>query len=168
MASATPGVGLAIRLATIQDNAAVWRIYNQGIEDGLTTFATRISPLEEFERWLTSPRVHVLLAESYRQPVGWGSLKPYRDGTAFTGMAEMSVYVDRAWRRHAVGQLLGSALIAEGRSRGLHKLIGYVLERNVSSRKLVEKLGFREVGVHHHHGSRGASSPNVVVVEMLL
>ena len=164
----SPTSGLEIRLAAPPDAQAIWRIYNQGIEDCLATFATGICQLEEVERWFESPRVQILLAESFRQPVGWASLKPYRDGDVFGTIAEMSVYVDRAWRRHAVGQLLGGAMIAEARSRGLHKLVGYLLEHNISSRKLVEKLGFREVGVHHRHGPPADGCPNVVVVEKLL
>ncbi len=166
--AASPGARFEIRIARPADAPVIWRIYNQGIEDRLATFATERCPLGEVERWLENPRFQFLLAESFRQPVGWGSLGPYRDGAVFSTMAEMSVYVDRAWRRHAVGQLLGEALIAEARARGLHKLVGYLLEHNISSRKLVEKLGFREVGVHYHHGTRDNGCPNVVVVERLL
>lgn len=162
------GPGLEIRLATSADAPAVWRVYNQGIEDRQATFADRLCPLAEVDAWFQNPRVHILMAESFRQPVGWASLKPYRDGDVFSTMAEMSVYVDRAWRRHAVGQLLSNAMVEEARARGLHKLIGYLLEHNLSSRKLVEKLGFREVGVHQRHGAPGDGCPNVVVVEKLL
>jgi phosphinothricin acetyltransferase len=66
------------------------------------------------------------------------------------------------------GAIAGNALIAQARARGVHKLIGYLLERNISSRKLVEKLGFREVGIHQRHGVRGDDAPDVVVVEKLL
>ncbi|MBI3666881.1 MAG: N-acetyltransferase [Acidobacteria bacterium] len=169
MASEPPaGMGFEIRLAGPADATAIWRIYNQGIEDRLATFATGMSPLSEVEGWLADSRHRVLLAENYRQPVGWASLRPYREGPAFSAMAEMSVYIDRAWRRHAVGQLLGEALIAEARALGLSKLIGYLLEHNTSSRKLVEKLGFRVVGVHLRHGPPNGAGPNVVVVERLL
>ena len=169
MASAgAPNPGLDIRVAIPADAPAIWRIYNQGIEDRLATFATQMCPPAEVEGWFRNPRLRVLIAENFRQPVGWASLGPYRDGGAFSTIAEMSIYIDRAWRRHAVGQLLAGALIAEARARGLHKLVGYLLEHNISSRKLVEKLGFREVGVHHRHGALGSASPNVVVVEKLL
>jgi phosphinothricin acetyltransferase len=159
---------LAIRRAEVADAPAVWRIYNQGIEDRLATFASQPAPRAEVEAWFSEPRFLALLAEVYRQPVGWASLAPYREGAPFAGMAELSVYVDRTWRRHAVGQLLLEAVIGEARSRGLHKVLGYLLEQNTSSRKLVEKLGFREVGVHHRHGLLQEPKANVVVVEKLL
>ena len=162
------GAGFEIRLAGPEDAPVVWRIYNQGIEDRLATFTTEIGPLEEVRGWLEDPRFPVLLAESRRQPVGWASLRPYREGEAFASIAEMSVYVERSWRRHAVGQLLATALVEEARSRGLHKLVGYLLEHNVSSRKLVEKLGFRLVGIHQRHGRPDNGYPNVAVVEKLL
>jgi L-amino acid N-acyltransferase YncA len=76
--------------------------------------------------------------------------------------------VDRTWRRHTVGPLLVEAAMAEARARGLHKLVGYLLDHNVSSRKLVEKLGFRVVGLHHRHGPPQRIAPDVVVVEKLL
>jgi phosphinothricin acetyltransferase len=162
------GAGFEIRLAGLEDVPAVWRIYNQGIEDRLATFATRHCPLEEVRRWLEDRRYPVLLAESRRQPAGWAALRPYRPGEVFATIAEMVVYVERSWRRHAVGQLLASALLEEARARGLHKLVGYLLEHNVSSRKLVEKLGFRLVGIHQRHGRVEDGSPNVAVVEKLL
>jgi phosphinothricin acetyltransferase len=162
------GAGFEIRLASDEDAPAVWRIYNQGIEDRLATFATRHCPLEEVQSWLGDARYPVLLAESRRQPVGFASLRPYRAGQVFASIAEMVVYVERSWRRHAVGQLLASALVQEARARGLHKLVGYLLEHNVSSRKLVEKLGFRLVGIHVRHGRPEDGEPNVAVVEKLL
>ncbi len=168
MASSSSRPGFEIRAAVPADAPAIWRIYNQGIEDRLATFATRRCSLAEVQAWFGEPRLRVLLAENYRQPVGWASLGPYREGPAFVTMAEMAVYVDRTWRRHAVGYLLANALIAEARALSLHKMIGYLLEHNLSSRKLVEKLGFREVGVHHRHGTAGNGFPNVVVVEKLL
>ncbi len=160
--------GLEIRLAGPADASVVWRIYNQGIEDQLATFRTRLCPLEEVQGWFEDPRFPVLLAESFRQPVGWASLRPYREGEVFSGVAEMLVYIDRAWRRHAVGQLLGGALMEEARALGLFKLVGYLLEHHLSSRKLVEKLGFRLVGVHLRHGPAERGYPNVAVVERLL
>jgi len=162
-----PGA-LRIRAATVADAPAIWRIYNQGIEDRLATLAGEMRPLAEIEAWFAEPRFQAWVAESFRQVVGWASLEAYREGKAFASMAEMSVYVERAWRRHAVGQLLGRALIEQARARGLEKLIGYLLERNTSSHKLVEKLGFRTVGVHYRHGPPEAARPNVVVVELLL
>jgi L-amino acid N-acyltransferase YncA len=166
----TPAASAAVtfRLASAGDAPAIWKIYNQGIEDRLATFASRRCRLSEVEAWLRRPDFCVLLAETFRQTVGWASLGPYRQGEAFAGMAEMSVYIDRTWRRHAVGRLLAEALITEAKGRRLQKLIGYLLEHNVSSRKLVEKLGFRVVGVHHRHGAPAHGSPNVIVVEKLL
>ena len=168
MAALAAGAGFEIRLAGAEDAPAIWRIYNQGIEDRLATFATAMGPLEEVRSWLDHPRHPVLIAENRRQPVGFASLRPYRPGEVFWGIAEMMVYVERSWRRHAVGQLLASALLEEARTRGLRKLVGYLLEHNVSSRKLVERLGFRLVGVHQQHGRPEDGSPNVVVVEKLL
>ena len=168
MALTSSPAGFEIRSARVADAPVIWRIYNQGIEDRLATFAAELCPLAEVAGWFEIPRFHILLAESFRQPVGWASLRPYREGAVFQKIAEMSVYIDRAWRRHAVGQLLANAMIGEARALGLHKLLGYLLEHNISSRKLVEKLGFREVGVHHRHGAPGDRCPNVVVVEKLL
>lgn len=169
MASApSAGLGLEIRAASPADASTIWRIYNQGVEDGLATFATDALPMDVVAGWLADRRFHALIAEAFRQPVGWASLEPYREGPAFQGMVEMSVYVERSWRRHAVGPLLAGAVIEEARARGLQKLVGYLLERNLHGRKMVAKLGFREVGVHERHGWPLERAPRVVVVEKLL
>ena len=160
--------GVVIRRAGPSDAAGIWRIYNEGIEDGLATFASGRAMLAEVEAWFGEQRFAALVAELYRQAVGWTSLGPYRDGPAFDGIAELAVYVDRTWRRHAVGHLLVEAALAEARARGLYKVLGYLLEQNLSSLKLVEKLGFRVVGLHHRHGPARERAANVVVVEKLL
>src|SRR5574341_418150 len=100
MSSATSsGLGFEIRQAGPVDAPVIWRIYNQGIEDRLATFAAEIGPLAEVEAWFRDPRFYILVAESFRQPVGWASLSPYRQGRACSTIAEMSVYIDRTWRR---------------------------------------------------------------------
>jgi phosphinothricin acetyltransferase len=167
-AALASGAGFEIRPAGFEDAPAIWRIYNEGIEDGLATFARRLGPVEEVRGWLGDPQYPVLLAENRRQPVGFASLRPYRPEAVFATIAEMVVYVERSWRRHAVGQLLATALLGEAKRRGLHKLVGYLLEHNVSSRKLVEKLGFRLVGIHQRHAGPEDDSPNVAVVEKIL
>jgi L-amino acid N-acyltransferase YncA len=100
-----PAVSAAyrIRLATLDDAAAICRIYNQGIEDRVATLETALRTPDERRAWLgsRSPRHPTIVAETFdgggrgrgeaREPapsaVGWGSLNVYNAREAYRTQA---------------------------------------------------------------------------------
>jgi L-amino acid N-acyltransferase YncA len=161
-------VSLRHRPARPEDAEAIAAIYNEGIEDRLATFETRLRSAEDIIPWFDDGFPFVVV-EAEGGVVAWASAAPYRPGReAYVGIGEFSVYVARAERGRGAGRSAMEALVAEARSRGFWKLVSRVFPENEASLRLCRALGFREVGVYRRHGKLDGAWRDVVVVELLL
>jgi phosphinothricin acetyltransferase len=61
-----------------------------------------------------------------------------------------------------------NALIAASAEAGLWKLVSRVFVENGASRRLLARLGFREVGTYHRHAKLDGVWRDVVIVERLI
>ena len=161
------GLGLATRTATPADADAIARIYNEGIEDRIATFETRPRSAADIERWFDGSHP-VVVVESEGEVVAFASTSSYRPRDCYAGIAEFSVYVARTARRLGAGRAALSALIEASRAAGFWKLVSRIFPENTPSRGLVQRLGFREVGVYEKHGQLDGEWRDVVIVERLL
>ena len=160
---------IGVRSARPADAEAVGVIFEQGIEDRVATFETRPVAPEEWERRLASAEELVLVAEQDGRILAFAVAGPYADRhDYYAGIAEATMYVERASRRRGVGLKLLNALADAAEERGLHKLVGKILTTNHASIALVRECGFREVGVHRRHGRLDGEWKDVLVVERLL
>ena len=158
---------LTARPAALADAEAVARIYNQGIEDRVATFETRLRTAADIATWFDG--VHpVVVVESAGKVIAFAATSTYRPRDCYAGIAEFSVYVAREGRGHGAGRLAMSALIEEAAGSGFHKLVSRVFPENVTSLRLLGSLGFREVGVYEKHGQLDGVWRDVVIVERLL
>jgi RimJ/RimL family protein N-acetyltransferase len=73
-----------------------------------------------------------------------------------------------AARRRGVGTRLVEAVVEAARRQDIYKLVGKVFTTNAASMKLVERCGFRKVGVHRRHGRLDGEWRDVLLVERLL
>jgi L-amino acid N-acyltransferase YncA len=155
------------RAATPADAEAIARIYNQGIADRVATFETRPRSAEEVARWFDG--VHPVVAvERSGERIAFASTSSYRPRECYAGVAEFSVYVDRSARGKGVGRAALEALLPAARGAGLHKLVSRVFLDNAASLRLLESLGFRQVGVYRRHAQLEGLWRDVVIVELLL
>ena len=162
--------GLRVRLATPQDAEAICRIYNQGIEDRVATLETELRTPDERRTWLTSrgPRHPVIVAESGTTIPGWASLNLFNARDAYRFVADISVYVDRAWRGKGVGNVMLARLIELGREHGFHKLVLSAFPTNTGGMALYSKHGFRTVGIYKEMGQLDGAWVDTVIMEKLL
>src|SRR5687767_1961887 len=102
-----------IRQAEIADATAIAQIYNQGIADRGATFETTPRTVTDLIARLGDQARHpVLVAASEDGSVlGWASLSSYRPRECYAGIAEFSIYLDRAARGRGVGKQLLQALV---------------------------------------------------------
>lgn len=100
--------------------------------------------------------------------MGWAGLARYSSRKCYAGVGECSVYVSAPARGRGIGTALTDALAAEARREGFHKLVGKLFTDNLASLRLVERCGFRSVGVHRRHGRLDSAWRDVLVVELLL
>jgi phosphinothricin acetyltransferase len=155
------------RTATPADAAAIAEIYNQGIEDRIATFETRLRSAEDVRTWFDG--IHpVVVVEEGGQVVAFASTSTYRPRECYAGIAEFSVYVLRAARGRGAGRLAMQALIEAAETAGFWKLVSRVFTENVASLGLLRALGFRDVGVYQKHGQLDGVWRDVVIVERMI
>jgi phosphinothricin acetyltransferase len=160
----------SVRAATAADAAAICVIYNQGIEDRLATLETELRAPAERADWLGArgPRHPVIVAETAGQVIGWASLNRFNPRPAYDHVADISVYVERAWRGRGVGRRLIEALVTLGREHAYHKLVLAAFPFNAAGMALYERAGFRVVGVYREQGRLDGTWVDVIVMERLL
>jgi phosphinothricin acetyltransferase len=167
--SRVPPAEPLIRPAQAADAGAVADIYNQGIEERTSTFETDHSTAADVEPWLAAGhRLPLLVAELDGAVVGWARLLPYSDRPCYAGVAEISIYVDRAARGHGIGRRLIAALEQAARERDYYKLTGKLFTNNEASAGLLRSCGWRDVGLHRRHGRLDGEWRDVLLVERLL
>jgi L-amino acid N-acyltransferase YncA len=156
------------RDAAQSDAAAIARIYNEGIEDGLATFETEPRSAADIESWIQDG-FPLVVVENSGEPVAWASAPPYRPRRpAYSGVADFSVYVARVGRGRGAGRAAVEALVAACEARGYWKLVSRIFPENKASLALCRSLGFREVGVYRRHAKLRGEWKDTVIVELLL
>jgi phosphinothricin acetyltransferase len=157
-----------IRPATGSDAEAIARIYNQGIDERSSTFETEPRTAADVTNWLASAdRLPVLVADD-GQVTGWARVLAYSDRAAYSGVGEVSVYVDAAARGRGLGRALLEALEQRARELEYWKLVGKLFTDNAASAALVERCGWRTVGLHLKHGRLDGEWRDVKLVERVL
>jgi L-amino acid N-acyltransferase YncA len=155
------------RVAGPADAASIARIYNQGIEEGTATFETRPRTEGEVLSWFGG-RFPVVVVEADGAVVAFAGTSEYRPRDCYAGIAEFSVYVDRARRGSGLGRTAIEALLGAARAAGFWKLVSRVFVENLASRALLRDTGFREVGIYERHAQSRGVWKDVVIVERLL
>ena len=151
----------------MEDVPRITEIYNQGIEDRSATFETQPRSEATIRDWIDT-RYPLIVIVCAGEIVAWASTSSYRPRDCYAGIAEFSVYVDRAARGKGAGRAAMQALIDAARDAGLEKLVSRVFVENYASRRLLGSIGFREVGVYERHAKLDGVWRDVVIVELLL
>jgi len=155
------------RRAMLNDASAIARIYNQGIEDREATFETRPRSDEDIAKWFDG--VHpAIVAEEHGDAIAFAATSLYRPRECYAGIAECSVYVERDARGNGVGRIVLTALEDAARAAGFHKLVSRVFPENSASLRMLDSMGWRQVGIYRRHGQLDGVWRDVVIVEKLL
>lgn len=156
-----------VRPAIAGDAAAIAHIYNQGIEDRTSTFETRPRTVQDIEAWFDV--LHpIVVVEDSGQVIAFASTSTYRARDCYAGVAEFSVYVERAARGTGAGQAAMQALIPAAKQAGFWKLLSRVFPENTASLALLRSVGFRKIGIYEKHAQLEGRWRDVVIVEKLL
>ncbi|MDQ2744663.1 MAG: N-acetyltransferase family protein [Chloroflexota bacterium] len=145
---------MQIRDATIDDAAAIARIYNQGIEDRIATLETVLRTPEDREQWLAehTARHPVLVVTDNDEVAGWASLNRFNPRPVYDHVADLSVHVARERRGAGVGTDLLRALEERARNVGYHTLVLAALAHNSARMRLYERCRFRLIGIYEEQG----------------
>lgn len=122
----------------------VAEIYRQGIATNLATFQSECPVYEEWNRAHRQDCRLVLMEGG--QIAGWAALSPTSARACYSGVAEVSIYLDEKQRGRGLGTMLLRALVASAEERGCWMLQSGIMRDNPASIRLHEKCGFRMVG----------------------
>ena len=129
---------------------SVSKIYADGIKTGIATFETEVPDWELWNAKYIEPcRIVALVNE---QIVGFGVLSQVSKRTVYKGVAEVTVYVDEAFRGQHIGETLLNQLIQDSEANGFWTLQAGIFSENLASIKLHKKCGFRVVGYREKIG----------------
>ncbi len=157
-----------LRAGTAGDAAAICAIYNQGIEERIATFETRLRTPEDIEAWFAPGALPVVVAEDGGRVLGFASSSAYSTRECYNGIREFSIYVDRTARGRGLSKLLLLALSEATVQSGGWKLTSRIFPENVASLEACRAAGFRVVGTHLRHAKLDGVWRDVVTVEKLL
>ena len=156
------------RQAVPGDAEAIAAIYNEGIEDGIATFETRLRTADDIREWFGGRFPIVAVENDAGELIAFAATSEYRPRECYAGIAEFSVYAARAARGYGAGRLAMQRLMDDARKAGFWKLVSRVFVENAASRALMRGLGFREVGIYERHAQLHGIWRDVVVVGRLL
>jgi phosphinothricin acetyltransferase len=100
-----------------------------------------------------------------QQIIGWAALSNVSNRCVYSGVAEISIYVDPAFQGKGVGDKLMKALIAESESNGLWTLQAGIFPENVKSIQLHLRNGFRIIGTRERIGKMDGAWRDTVLLE---
>jgi L-amino acid N-acyltransferase YncA len=150
----------------------VFAIYDYEVLNGTATFDT-VPPSSDSRRHFitvhSSPRHPAIVAvQNDGRLVGWASISPYSNRSAYDRTAEISVYVHPDHRAAGIGRALLEALIETARAVGLAVLLARITRESVASIALHRKLGFSSVGTLRRVGEKFGRILDVEVLDLHL
>ena len=128
----------------------VARIFEAGIRTGNATFETEVPSWEAWDAaHLPS---HRFVAEREGRVVGWIALAAVSSRCCYEGVAEVSAYVAEGARGEGLGRALLARLIESSERGGIWTLETGVFPENEPSLALLQRFGFRVVGIRERIG----------------
>ncbi len=142
---------MRIRKAEREDIQPMLDIYNYEVEFGTATMDVKPKTFEEWELWFGAHNIEnhpLIVAEVDGKTVGYASLSRYREKEAYNTTVELSVYVNRAYRRKSVGSELMKEIIRMAREDSdTHAIVSVIMCCNEASINLHTKFGFESCGL---------------------
>ena len=145
-------------------------IHNQGIADRIATLDSALRTPADSLAWLTDrgPRHPVIVADIEGRLVAWASLNRFNPRTAYDGVADFSVYVERGHRGQGIGRQLLTRLITLARELEYHKMVLLALAYNNAGIALYSWAGFTRVGIYHEQGQLDGQWVDALIMEKIL
>jgi L-amino acid N-acyltransferase YncA len=141
----------------------VARIYAEGIATGNATFETDMPSWEEWDGvHLHHPR---LVGTVTGEVVAWAAVAPVSSRPVYSGVAEISLYVGEKARGQGIGTELLAAFVREANAAGIWTLQTSVFPDNEASLRLLERSGFRVVGLRERIGQLGGRWRDTFLLE---
>ena len=141
------------RLATLDDLPTIVAIYNSTIASREVTADTEPVSVESRLGWFhehTPEKRPLWIIEaagdqaSSPEVLGWISYSNFYGRPAYSGTAEVSIYIAEAWRGKGVGRYCLEQAMAYAPQVQVHTLLGFIFGHNAPSLGLFAKFGFEK------------------------
>lgn len=167
-----------IRKVLDEDAPRLLEIYSPYILDTSISFEYDVPELQGFSHRISliSQSYPYLVAEKDGYIVGYAYASKFKEREAFKWTVETSIYVDKNYRNHGVGNLLYRALEKELAIRGYRSMCACIAYTDSTddphlgneSIKFHEKMGFVKVAHFHKCGWKFSKWYDIVWMEKLL
>jgi len=161
---------MRIRLATLDDAAAIRAIYNLEVETSTATFDLVARSLEDQRTWIAARQgaFSAVVAEEAGEVVGFASLSPYKERAAYRTTVEDSVYVRRDQQGRGVGRALLTHVVDLAAASGFHAVMARIEAGSEASRALHAGCGFELVGIEREVGRKFGRWLDIALMQCLL
>lgn len=163
---------MKIRIAQQRDLPALTQIYNYEVEHTTATFGLHPVSIQERKQWFDAHNKEnhpLIVAEQDQTIIGYACLSPYRFLEAYKETVELSIYVDRNYRRNGVATSLMQAILEEARNRSdIHSIISVITSENTVSIHLHERFGFTYCGTMKEMGRKFGRLLDIVNYQLIL
>jgi phosphinothricin acetyltransferase len=137
--------------AELKDLDRIVEIYNSTINDRMATadtaFQTTSDKKDWFENHNSENRPIWIVEDDDSNFIGWVSIQDFYGRPAYSGTAEISIYLAAEHRSKGLGKIILEKAIKKCRGLALHTLLGFIFAHNKASIKLFENAGFTEYGL---------------------
>jgi L-amino acid N-acyltransferase YncA len=135
------------RLATIDDLPAIVDIYNSTIASRQVTADTEPITVESRNDWFhehtPEKRPLWVMEDADRSIIGWLSFSNFYGRPAYSGTAELSIYLHESARGKGLGRYLLSQAIIHAPQIKVHTLLGFIFGHNTPSMNLFATFNFQ-------------------------
>ncbi len=135
------------RLAGQADLPVIVDIYNSTVASREVTADTEPVTVASRQQWFDEHQperrpLWVITEIGGSEVLGWISYSNFYGRPAYSGTAEVSIYIAEAWRGKGLGRYCLEQAIAHAPAIGVHTLLGFIFGHNKPSLALFERYGF--------------------------
>lgn len=143
-----------VRIADVDDAAAIHAIYAPLVSAGTATFETTLPGVEVMRERIRArlQQYPWLVWEEADQVLAYAYAGRFRERAAYDWIAETSIYVHADAHRRGIARRLYTCLLEVMRLQGIHQAVGVITLPGTVSVALHESMGFSPAGVWRNAG----------------
>jgi L-amino acid N-acyltransferase YncA len=135
------------RVALPADLPVIVDIYNSTVASREVTADTEPVSVASRQQWFDEHEagrrpLWVIHEAGGTEVLGWMSYSNFYGRPAYSGTAEVSIYIAEAWRGKGIGRYCLEQAIAYAPEIAVHTLLGFIFGHNKPSLALFERFGF--------------------------
>lgn len=150
--NAKPMLDILLEPMRADDYVDVARIFTQGIISGNATYDTIAGLWQDWDAIHLQHSRWVAKASVTGRILGWVALSGVSSRCVYSGVAELSIYIDTDFLGRGLGDALMACVVASSESNGIWTLQSGIFPENLASIRLHQKYEFRLVGERERLG----------------